>query len=159
MKNRLGKDISRAFGLCADFLERLSSEELESFLRGNLKLALVDVSEQPVERSFSGQPPAEHSSGSGSRDWVGSSAEMKLLMDALQASKTREDVLGVIQRDGRFNSREKLVQFARMLRVHVNKSDKREMIEDKIAESIVGVRLRSEAIQGVDLKGTARGKD
>lgn len=158
MKNRLGKDISRALRLCADFLDRLSSEELEDFLRGNLKLALVTASARSVERSSPGQA-SERSSRHDSRDWSDSSAEMKSLMDALQASKTREDVLRIIQRDGRFDSREKLVQFARMLRVHVNKSDKREMLEDKIVESVIGVRLRSEAIQGVNLKDAPRGKD
>ena len=158
MKNRLGKDIARALRLCADFLDRLSGEELENLLRGNLKLALVNASGQPVERSVSGQSPGR-SAGSDSSAWGDSSVEMSSLINALQTSRTREDVLRILQEDSRVDSREKLVRFAKMLRVHVNKSDKREMLEDKIAESVIGVRLRSEAIQGVNLKDVPRERE
>src|ERR1039458_6652334 len=50
-------------------------------------------------------------------------------------------------------SRDALASFARALKVHVVKRDRREDIESKIIEFVMGGRLRTEAIQSLNLKG------
>jgi hypothetical protein len=40
------------------------------------------------------------------------------------------------------------------LKIHVNKHDRREALEDKVVESVIGVKLRSESILGLNLKAS-----
>ena len=58
----------------------------------------------------------------------------------------------MVDKDGREILRESLVRLAKLLQVYVTKSDKNNIIKDKIVESIVGVRLRTEAIRGLKFK-------
>ncbi len=46
-----------------------------------------------------------------------------------------------------------------VLKVHINKHDKRDAIEDKIVEFVVGVKLRSEAILCLNLKSSGTPQD
>jgi hypothetical protein len=50
-------------------------------------------------------------------------------------------------------NRDALANFARALKVHVVKHDRREDIEAKIVEFVIGGKLRTEAIQSLNLKG------
>ena len=54
-------------------------------------------------------------------------------------------------------SRDALAAFARTLKVHVVKHDRREDIESKIIEFVTGGKLRTEAIQSLNLKGGGSG--
>lgn len=81
--------------------------------------------------------------------------ELKQLLPELQRCATREDVREVLQKDPRVLLKDNLERLAKLLKVHVNKHDKREVIEEKVVESAIGVRLRSEAILGLNLKGSS----
>lgn len=80
--------------------------------------------------------------------------EMWTLITELQNCKTREEAREILQRDPRAPLKDNLTKIARLLKVHVNKHDRREELEDKIVESVIGVKLRSEAILGLNLKGS-----
>lgn len=109
------------------------------FLDGSLKLALVST-EGDEERPTGGRS-AGHTE-----------VEFRDIAERLQASRSRETAALLLHNE-KLAGKNDLAKLARFLRIHVNKHDKREMIEDKIVEAVVGVRLRSEAIQGVNLKG------
>ena len=50
-------------------------------------------------------------------------------------------------------SRDALASFARVQKIHVTKQDRREDIENKLIEFVVGGKLRTRAIQTLNLKG------
>lgn len=80
--------------------------------------------------------------------------QLQVLADQLQVCQTREEARELLVQGNRVLLKDTLAQLARLLGIHVNKDDKREAIEDKIVEFVVGVRLRSEAIMGLNLKGS-----
>jgi DNA-binding TFAR19-related protein (PDSD5 family) len=49
--------------------------------------------------------------------------------------------------------RDALASFARMQKIHVTKQDRREDIENKLIEFVIGGKLRTQAIQTLNLKG------
>lgn len=79
-------------------------------------------------------------------------SEIQSLATELKECKTREEALKLVDKDGREILRESLVRLAKLLQVYVTKSDKNNIIKDKIVESMVGVRLRTEAIRGLKFK-------
>jgi len=79
-------------------------------------------------------------------------SEIQSLATELRECKTREEALKLVDKDGREILRESLVRLAKPLQVYVTKSDNNNIIKDKIVESIVGVRLRTEAIRGLKFK-------
>jgi len=50
-------------------------------------------------------------------------------------------------------SRDELASFAKMQKIHVTKQDRREDIENKLIEFVIGGKLRTEAIQSLNFKG------
>ena len=80
--------------------------------------------------------------------------QLQVLADQLQVCQTREEARELLVQGNRVLLKDTLAQLARLLGIHVNKDDKREAIEDKIVEFVVGARLRSEAIMGLNLKGS-----
>jgi len=85
--------------------------------------------------------------------------ELSALISQLQECKTREEAREMLHKDSRTSLKDNLEQMAKLLKVHVNKHDKRDAIEDKIVESVIGVKLRSEAILGLNLKGSGTVQD
>jgi hypothetical protein len=53
-------------------------------------------------------------------------------------------------------SRDTVAVLARALKIHIVKHDRREDIESKIVEFVIGGKLRTEAIRSLNLKGSAR---
>ena len=82
--------------------------------------------------------------------------ELRDLVDVLKVCRTRDDACEILRKGNRILSKDSLNRLARLLGVYVSKSDRRESIEEKIVESVVGTRLRSEAIRGLSLKGTTQ---
>jgi hypothetical protein len=79
--------------------------------------------------------------------------DLKMLTGKLQACANRDSALLIMKEDSRLNSKNNLNDFARFLKVHIKKDDTRESIENKIIEYVVGTKLRSEAILGLNYKG------
>lgn len=78
--------------------------------------------------------------------------DLQMLGHQLQDCKTREEAVALLHRDGRTLLKESLSQLARLLGIRVDKSDRRDAIERKIVEFVVGSKLRSEAIKSLNLK-------
>lgn len=66
----------------------------------------------------------------------------------LSALRTRADAFQLIENS--FANKKSLEQLAKRLDVSILKQDKIETLREKIVESTVGARLRSEAIKGTD---------
>lgn len=134
MSGRSRSETTRVLRRVLAFLEQVTDEEFEGFARGSLNLELT----RPRNTS------TETSSRNGAVD--------DALITALKATQTRDAALEILRSAKRPKS--ELTQLARYLKVHVDKQDKVDGIEEKLIENIIGARLRSEAIQGVSFKGT-----
>lgn len=75
-----------------------------------------------------------------------SKEDVKVLADKLISLETRDDAISFLNEN--FKTKKSLENIARLLDVSVLKTDKSELLADKIVESTVGARKRSEAIQG-----------
>lgn len=124
---------ARALRRLAAFLDDMSDEDFDGFLKGTLTIELVP-------RTRDGKEPA-------------TSADDNSLAAALRSTTTRQEGLDLLR--SRKRSRAELAQLARQLQVHVDKNDKVELLEEKIIENVIGARLRSGAIQGINLKGSS----
>lgn len=53
-------------------------------------------------------------------------------------------------------NKEELTTLAKAQKIHITKNDRREEIENKIIEFFIGAKLRTEAIQSLNMKGGGR---
>jgi len=138
MRNK--REITRLLRVLAETLEDMTIGEYDQLLdgRGRLKFSAFD------------KKGKERSKGSSKATFE----ELQTLGDQLRETKTREEARELLRKDPRTPRKDNLEQLARLLKVHVNKHDTRATVEDKIVESVIGVKLRSEAIQGLNLKSS-----
>lgn len=130
------QDMKRLLQALSKMLDQMTEEEYEQFLSGELKLSFVhkDKENRQVKEI--------------------SEEDLKSLSCTINELKDREKAQYFLKNDPRVHLKNNLVRLAKFLQVHVVKSDKREIIEEKIIEFVVGAKLRSEAIQGVNLKSS-----
>lgn len=74
------------------------------------------------------------------------SAVWQKLNDCKDRNEARLVLSSVTRKDA-------LTSFARMQKIHVTKQDRREDIENKLIEFVIGGKLRTEAIRSLDLNG------
>lgn len=79
--------------------------------------------------------------------------ELSSLTSLLQRCETREEARDILRGDTRLLSKNNLNDLARFLKIYIKKDDLRDQIEEKIVEYVVGTKLRSQAILGLNLKG------
>jgi len=112
-------------------IEGLDQHQIDELFAGNAKLAFARTGRSKEANS------AEITNKSG-------------ILDQLNQCKDRDEARLVLSA---ITTRDALADFARTLKVHVVKHDRREDIESKIIEFVTGGKLRSEAIQSLNLKG------
>jgi hypothetical protein len=72
------------------------------------------------------------------------------LVERLNMCKDRDEARRILLE---VTNKESLSSLARSQKIHVAKHDRREDIENKIIEFVIGGKLRSEAIQTLNMKG------
>jgi hypothetical protein len=112
-------------------IENLEEEQIEQLLDGNAKLSFGEIKKSKVDQF----------------EFSGAYSEILSKLNACDDRTMARGILSMI------SSRDTLASFARSLKIHVVKADRREDIETKIIEFIIGGRLRNEAIRTLNLKG------
>lgn len=128
-------DVDRAMKLMRIFvatIEALDQEQVDLLMSGKVKLTVVGP-----KKTKDVNPPA-----------VDEVEILNRLNDCRDRAAAREILDAIKTRDG-------LAAFARTLKVHVVKHDRREDIESKIIEFVIGGKLRTEAIRSLNLKGAS----
>lgn len=134
-------DFIKLLRMLAKTFDEMPDTEFEQFINGTGKLPpLVSGKKKSTSKiKESSKLSAEEISG---------------LVPQLQECQSRDEVRSILNNDPRILLKNNLEQLAKQVGVHINKHDKREAIEEKIVESIVGTKLRSDAILGLNLKGS-----
>lgn len=124
-------DLSKALRIVASALDTLEPHELEAILSGKGKLVFA-AQEKVVIPSVSPPP------------------EIDAVIARLSACRDRMEARSILEE---ITNKDQLTSLAKTMKIHVVKNDRREDIESKIVEFAIGGRLRSEAIQTLNLKG------
>lgn len=129
-------EFAKLFRAFSKMLETMTEEEYERFVNGELRFSFVHARKRKEQAQNTTQD------------------ELQAVVSQLLASKSREEAWQILRSDERMQLKDNLTRIAKLLKVHIIKQDKRDEIENKIVEFAIGSKLRSEAIQGVDLKSS-----
>lgn len=112
-------------------IDSLDDEELDLLIAGKAKIKILPTDKPKSVASASTLDQTE-------------------LMSRLGACSDREQAKGILME---VTSKDLLTTFAKNQKIYVAKHDRRDDIEHKIIEFIVGAKLRTEAIQTLNMKG------
>ncbi|WNF38444.1 hypothetical protein RJD24_08485 [Bacillaceae bacterium IKA-2] len=124
-------EISKVFKMIADTLAKLNDDEFEKLVKDEGKLVFSEkqlVDKAKVVENRPNQP----------------------VMTQLRAVDTREDATKLLSE--KTILKKDLITIAASFKVHINKSDNKAKIIEKIVEATVGATLRSKAIRETPLK-------
>jgi len=127
----------RLLRIVAGTMETLDQEQIDQLLAGKAKLCIDPIARQSDKGKVL---PPDHIR----------------ILEELNESKSREEARSTLSA---IANKDALAAFARTLKVHVVKHDRREDIESKIVEFVIGGKLRSEAIRSLNLKGSGSRTD
>ena len=129
-----GDTTARILRKIANAIEGMSDIELESFFNS------ISLSTRPeVPRTNRNAKRKKQSFTK-----LGSSLSKEIL-EQISNSPTREIGFDILEKQG--FTRTELASLARRREIHINRDDKAERIKEKIIESTIGSRLRSNAIR------------
>ena len=117
----------------ADLVEQSSARDVDSLLRGDRELHIII-------------PNQNYKKTGGPSKKSGTATPFVKISERLNSLATRE--AGRKRLDKELPTKKSLEKFARFLDLPVHRTDTIELLRDKIIESAIGSRLRSEAVQG-----------
>jgi hypothetical protein len=123
--------LAKVLRTLAATIEGMADEDMELLLAGKCKLSFTPSEKQ---KSPHAEPSADHA------------VLISRLNDCKDRDEARQVLLSVATKDA-------LTSLAKAQKLYVAKNDRREDIENKIIEFVIGAKLRSEAIQTLNLKG------
>jgi hypothetical protein len=123
---------SKILKIIAGLLENLNEKQIDDILSGKASLIYEHRSSTLLEK--------EHININDFEDIT------KRLSDCKDREEAREILSSI-------SNKEILTAIAKTQKIHVVKNDRREDIEDKLIEFIIGAKLRTEAIHSLNLKG------
>jgi hypothetical protein len=122
---------TKALRIISSTIESLEENEIEQLVSGNGKLIFV-ASTTPEKNSTTISPNHES------------------IIQKLNECKDRDDARQLL---ASIPNKEILATIAKLQKIHIVKNDRREDIENKLIEFDIGAKLRTEAIQSLNLKG------
>ena len=123
--------LAKALRAIATALDNLDQEEVEQLISGKGRFTL-NLSDKPKMNN-------RISSNDTEEVW-------QKLNECNDRDEARQILSTIVNRNT-------LASLAKNLKIHVTKHDKREDIENKLIESVIGGKLRTEAIQTLNLGG------
>jgi hypothetical protein len=123
--------LAKLFRLFAATIDNLDEHQIDQLIAGKAKLTFTPANKG---KELSTAPP------------IDLAIVLAKLNDCKDRAEAREILSTIVGRDA-------IESIARTLKVHVVKHDRREDIEAKIVEFVIGGKLRTQAIQSLNLKG------
>lgn len=131
----LKREIAALFSALVDTLNGMSDEEFAMLLRREGKLQFA-----PNGRQRQGKAKG-----------LENSPDIKKVAERLLTVTTREAAQEILTSSPKSGRKIYLTKVARMLGVHVTKQDNIDRIAEKLVESVVGSKIRSDAIRTLPL--------
>lgn len=124
-------EVLKAMKLITNTLNTLTESELNSLLNGKGKLIYSESNLVEKLLIAEEKPPLD-------------------VVSQLKGAETREEAVKLLSQKSILKN--DLISIARTCHVHINKSDKKAILIDKIVEATVGASLRSKAIRETEVK-------
>jgi hypothetical protein len=131
------QEFSKLFSIFSKIVHRLSEEQYQQILSGEGELIFQRRNEK--KRIV------------GRKETASESGLVVSIKDKLIKLSCREEGLKLLL-ESKAVKKNTLVELASAFYVHILKSDKKQVIAEKIVEQVVGTKLRSNAIQEINLK-------
>lgn len=129
--SEIRKQIISVLKVTSKILESLTENQCNNILSGKGKIIYEDISKDNIK------PKVEN-------------PNIELYINKIENYDSREEAHNFIQE---LNLKKvELVEIAKQLKIHLNKSDKKDIIVKKIVETTIGSKLRNDAIKNIDLK-------
>lgn len=129
--SEIKKQIISLLKITSKVLESLTEEQCNNILSGKGKIIYEDISKK-------------------STIYKRENFNFKPYVEKIESLDNREEAYNFIQE---LNLKKAdMVEIAKQLKIHLNKSDKKDVIIKKIIETTVGTKLRNEAIKNINLK-------
>ena len=125
-------NLSKLLRILVSVIDELSEEEMDQLITGKGKLSFSPVTKQKPEAVKSVSVDSEE------------------IVRQLNECTTREEAKGILSNIAK---KEELTAIAKSLKLHIVKYDRREDIENKLVEFLIGAKLRKEAISSLNMKG------
>ena len=132
MKN-IKTSISKIFNILAKELEKFSDEELVDISSGKAKIKVDIINNR-----------------SSSKKSIACDIDYQKVKSELNSFQTREEGLEYLNLQCK--TKKELTALAKIIDIHVQKTDKIDQLKEKIIESTIGFRLRSAAIQNKSIE-------
>jgi hypothetical protein len=129
--------LAKVLRAIAEAIESLDQDEVDQLIAGKGRLSFT-----PTENPRKPESTALGDSGT--------------VWQKLNDCKDREEARQILSS---IPSRDALASFARTQKIHITKQDRREDIENKLIEFVIGGKLRTEAIQSLNLQGGSEGQN
>lgn len=129
--SEIKKQIISLLKITSKVLESLTEEQCNNILSGKGKIIYEDISKNSTiskRENFN----------------------FKSYIEKIESFDNREEAYNFIQELSL--KKADMVEIAKQLKIHLNKSDKKDVIIKKIIETTVGTKLRNEAIKNINLK-------
>jgi hypothetical protein len=132
------RDLVNILHILYNTFNDLTDEQYSKLLRGEGNLIFVEKTEKKVGKSDSAVQKSDI-------------AIYEKIGEEIQSCETKEAALKAIRNNPLLKSKDSLLKLANVLQIHIVKKDNRERIEEKIVGSLVGSRIRSNAIMNLNL--------
>jgi len=117
------------------FIKSMSDDDYDKFLNGDLQLQ--ELKQKKVRIKDSLKKLTDN--------------DIDIIINKIKNTSNRDEAKTILANEESLALKENLVKVARSLKIHIQKIDKKEDIENKIIEFIIGSRLRTDAIRGLNL--------
>lgn len=135
-------ELSKLFIAFGKLLDKMSEEEYDAFLNNNFdgSKIVTDKKKKTAEKKEINE------------------VEIDNFIKQLQSIDSRDEARKFINDNELFKLKDNLTKIAKKLKVHIIKNDKKEDIENKIIEFIIGSKLRTDAFRGLNLGNSDKEK-
>ncbi len=123
---------SKLFRVIATVIDNLSDDEIDNLLSGK---ATLIYHAPPISKDGQKEPLK---------------IKNEDILNKLSKCKDREEAKVILSE---VPNKDTLTAIAKSLKVHVVKYDRREDIENKLIEFVIGAKLRTEALDSLNMKG------
>jgi len=132
------RDLVNIFDILYNTFNDITDEQYSKLLKGEGNLIFVEKSGIKVEKLGSEKPELDI-------------AFYEKIGEEIQSCVTEEEALKAIRNNLLLKNKDDLLKLAKVLQIYVLKKDNRERIEEKIVGSLVGSKIRSDAIMNLNL--------
>lgn len=134
------RDLTDILEIIIELLDNISDKQFTKLLKGEGRLVYIEKETHKKSKNLKDENVQINDS------------VYEKLGNKIKLCKTREEAFDIMKNEPLIKTKNNLLKLSEIMQIYANKKDKRERIEEKIVESLVGSKIRSDAIRNLSLK-------